>query len=262
MSDFQFIRYELEGHIGQLVLDRPPVNALGRDMVAELHAVTRQIDADAATSALRALILTASGKHFCAGADLKERRDIPADQVAAVVQKLRDMVSAIGAIAVPVIAAIRGSAVGGGMELALAADIRILAKSARMGLRETALGIIPGGGGTQRLPRLIGRSAAMLWITSARLFSADECLQYGVANVVAADGELLTAATEVAAEIAANGPIAVRAAKKAISAGLEVPLAQGLEIEGECYAETIDTEDRLEALRAFMEKRLPKFRGK
>ena len=172
------------------------------------------------------------------------------------------MTSAIAGITVPVIAAIRGSAVGGGLELALAADIRILARSARMGLRETALGIIPGAGGTQRLPRLIGRSAAMLWITTARLFAADECLHYGVANQVVDDDDLLARAKELAEEIAANGPIAVRAAKRAITDGLEVPLAQGLQIEDECYAETIDTEDRLEALQAFLEKRPPRFRGK
>jgi len=262
MNAFEFIRYELKDHTGWLVLDRPPVNALSRAMVAELHAATREINADAASSTLRALVLTANGKHFCAGADLKERRDIPARQVASVVQELRDMTSSIAGIAVPVIAAIRGTAVGGGMEIALAADMRILAKSARMGLRETSLGIIPGAGGTQRLPRLIGRSAAMLWITTARLFSAEECLRYGVANQVVQEDDLLPKARALAEEIAANGPIAVRAAKKAVSLGLEVPLARGLQIEGECYAETIDSEDRLEALRAFAEKRPPRFRGK
>lgn len=264
MTETGFFNYSLSDTIAHVRLNRPPVNALGRQLIADLHSFAEKLALEVETGAVdvRALILSAEGKHFCAGADLKERQGMPEDEVERVVTATREMTSAMAAIPVPVIAAVHGSALGGGMELALAADLRILGESAKMGLRETALAIIPGAGGTQRLPRLIGLSRALYWMTTAKVFSAQECLRDGVANMVVPDGELLDTAFAVAKEIAANGPLAVRAAKEAAVRGLEVPLEVGLQIERRCYARIIPTADRLEALAAFQEKRAPKFQGK
>ncbi len=262
MGPFEFLSFSVSDYVGHVRINRPPVNALGRDLIRELKQFSQEIVPLCESAEVRALVLSAEGKHFCAGADLKERQSMPVEEVEPTVNATRDMASSVANIPVPVIAAVHGTAVGGGMELALAADIRILAQSARMGLRETALAIIPGAGGTQRLPRLIGPSRAMLWIATGRIFSADECLRDGVANQVVPDEDLLETAMALAKEIAQNGPVAVRAAKEAIWGGLDRPLADGLELEKASYRKTIPTQDRLEALKAFQEKRPPKFEGR
>lgn len=264
MTNSEFLTFSLENKIGHLIINRPPVNALGKQLIQDLHTFALDFNKVVRDSSqdIRILILSAEGQHFCAGADLKERQGMPENEVEHVVTATREMTNVIAGVSIPVIAAIHGSALGGGMELALAADMRILAESAKMGLRETALAIIPGAGGTQRLPKLIGISSALYWITSAKVFSAQECLQYGVANWVVANDELPKKAQEIAVEIAANGPLAVRAAKEAVVRGQEVEPFVGMEIERQCYAKIIPTKDRLEALAAFQEKRPPVFKGK
>ena len=261
MAEFQFVRYRVAEHIGRLTINRPPVNALNRQLVGEIFAAAHLANRDAERRELRVLILNAEGNHFCAGADLKERQNVPDAEVEKVVQGIRDAVQAIADIKAPVIAAMQGTAAGGGMELALAADIRVLAETAKMGLRETALAIIPGAGGTQRLMRLIGYSRAMEWITTARMFEANECLAHGVANRVVPETELVDAAWYYAKLIAANGPIAVQASKEAMRRGMDEPMSRALEIEFECYKRVIPTKDRREALAAFIEKRQPVFKG-
>jgi len=261
MAEFQFVRYRIEEKIGRLILNRPPVNALNRQLVGEIFAAAHLANRDAERRELRALILNAEGANFCAGADLKERQGIPESEVENVVQGIRDAIQSLADIKVPVIAAIQGTAAGGGMELALAADIRVLSETAKMGLRETALAIIPGAGGTQRLTRLIGYSRAMEWIATARMFDANECLAHGVANRVVPETELSDAAFYYAKLIAANGPLAVQASKEAMRRGMEEPLSRALEIEFECYKRVIPTKDRREALAAFAEKRTPHFKG-
>ncbi|MFQ5632675.1 MAG: enoyl-CoA hydratase/isomerase family protein, partial [bacterium] len=205
MTDSKFLKFSVENTIGHLAINRPPVNALGRQLIQHLHDFSIKLNkaVDSGRQDIRALIISAEGRHFCAGADLKERQGMLENEVEKIVTATREMTNAIASINIPVIAAVHGSALGGGMELALAADLRILAESAKMGLRETALAIIPGAGGTQRLPRLIGASNALYWITSAKIFSAQECLQYGAANWLAPDSELLPKAREIAGEIAA-----------------------------------------------------------
>lgn len=264
MIQAEFLTFQVEQGIGKLVLNRPPVNALNKQLIQELHQAADQLRQAilAGKADLRTIILAAEGKHFCAGADLKERRGLRQDQVEGAVNATRAMVDALARLPVPLIAAIHGIAVGGGMELTLAADIRVMGESARMGLRETALAIIPGAGGTQRLPRLIGAAAATYWITTARLFNAADCLRFGVATEVVPDDKVLYAAFDIANDIAANGPLAVRAAKEAIISGLEGSLAGGMEVERQGYAKIIPTQDRLEALAAFDEKRKPIFKGK
>jgi enoyl-CoA hydratase/carnithine racemase len=234
---------------------------LNRQLVGEIFAAAHLANRDADRRELRVLILNAEGNHFCAGADLKERQGIPETEVEKVVQGIREAIQAVANIKVPVIAAVQGTAAGGGMELALAADIRVMTETAKMGLRETALAIIPGAGGTQRLTRLIGYSRALEWIATARLFDATECLAHGVANRVVPETELADAALYCAKLIAANGPIAVQAAKEAIRRGMDEPLPAALEIEFECYKRVIPTKDRREALAAFIEKRPPVFKG-
>jgi len=261
VAEFQFVRYRVEEHIGRLTLNRPPVNALSRQLVSEIFAAAHLANRDAERRELRVVIMNAAGNHFCAGADLKERQGVPDVEVEKVVQGIREAIQAIADIKVSVIAAVQGTAAGGGMELALAADIRVLAETSKMCLRETALAIIPGAGGTQRLMRLIGYSRAMEWIATAKMFEANECLAHGVANRVVPETELADAALYFAKQIAANGPIAVQAAKEAMRRGMDEPLSRALEIEFECYKRVIPTKDRREALAAFAEKRRPIFKG-
>ncbi len=259
---FQHLNYKIEDYIALLTIDRPPVNALNRELVAELGQAPEQIQNDVDEGTVRSVIITANGKYFCAGADLKERTDMPEEQVAPTVKNIGESMRKIAAISVPTIAAMQGSAFGGGFEVALAADIRVVVESAQLGLRETALAIIPGAGGTQRLTRLVGPSNAILWITSARLFTAEEALDQGAVNFVVTESELMAKALEVATEISKNGPLAVQQAKRSIYSGLDKSVSEGLQLEFECYKNIIPTKDRIEGLTAFKEKREPKYEGK
>jgi methylglutaconyl-CoA hydratase len=242
-----------------LVLDKPPVNALGRELVDDLLAACAALAKD---DEARCVIVRSAGKHFCAGADLKERRGMTEDEVRAFVPKLAGVCNALAALPMPTIAAVHGTAAGGGCELALACDLRVLAEDATIGLRETALAILPGAGGTQRLPRLVGPAIAKRWIFTARMHGAPEALQDGVAQQVVPPADLENSALELARAIAANGPAAVRLAKRAIDEGADLPLAQALALEWERYRGVLGTQDRVEALAAFAEKRPPKFTGR
>jgi enoyl-CoA hydratase/carnithine racemase len=240
-------------------MDKPPVNALGRELV---HELTRTMAELAADGDARCLVLRSAGAHFCAGADLKERQGMSLDEVRAFVPKLAGACAAVADLPFPTIAAVRGTAAGGGCELALACDLRILADDAKIGLRETALAILPGAGGTQRLSRIAGLARAKRWIFSAKLHGAAEALADGVADRVVPEGSLDEAALEDASVIAANGPVAVRLAKKAIEGGWDLSLPEGLALEWQCYEGVLGTADRDEALRAFAEKRAPRFTGR
>ncbi len=259
---YQHLHCHVEDYVALVTIERPPVNALNRELVAELAQVAQDIETEVAAGNVRAVIITAAGKYFSAGADLKERMAMAEEDVAPAVKNIGHAMQRIAAISVPTIAAMQGSAFGGGFEVALAADIRFLVTGAQVGLRETALAIIPGAGGTQRLTRLIGPSNALLWIASARLFSAEEACRQGAVNQVTSATDLFARAIELAAEIAQNGPLAVRQAKKAILAGLDQDLEAGLELEFECYKNIIQTRDRIEGLTAFREKRQPVYSGK
>ncbi|MCK9905687.1 enoyl-CoA hydratase-related protein, partial [Frankia sp. Cpl3] len=198
--------------------------------------------------------MTGAGeKAFCAGADLKERRAMSEQQVQLFVRTIRDTFSELDRLPKPVIAAINGIALGGGTELALACDLRVLSETAEMGLTETSLGIIPGAGGTQRLPRLIGKGKAKELIFTARRVSSTEALEIGLVNRVVQAENVMSAALELAQQIVQNAPIALAQAKFAIDYGLEADLATGLAIESNAYQVTIPTKDRLEGLEAFKE---------
>jgi methylglutaconyl-CoA hydratase len=243
-----------------LTLNRPATkNALGRSMMDEFRAALERVRFDAS---VRAVVLRSSvPKVFCAGADLKERSAMSKAEVAAFVHGLRSAFSGVAALPMPTIAAIEGAALGGGLELALACDFRVLGADALVGLPETGLAIIPGAGGTQRLPRLIGASRAKELIFTGRRLDAKEALAYGVANQVTPAGKAFDGALALARSILPNGPVAVRAAKAAIDAGGEVDVATGMAIEQACYAQVIPTADRLEGLAAFKEKRKPVYKG-
>lgn len=232
-------------------------NALGRAVVdGILDAAARA----AQVKSLRAVVLCGAGdKAFCAGADLKERQGLAPDEVRAFVTKLNQAFRAIETSPKVWIAAIHGACLGGGLELSLCADLRVAQRDAVIGLPEVRLGILPGAGGTQRLPRLIGVARAKELILTGTRITAEQALALGVVNRVADDHE--AAAHALADEVCQAAPISVQQAKRAVNEGWDLPLEQGLALERECYEVTIPTQDRLEGLRAFAEKRPPQFRG-
>ena len=259
MSD-DVLRMEEKDGVLWLTLSRPQVmNSFNFDL---LRALKAQIDGIRFRPGIRVVIITGAGeKAFCAGADLKERATLPPLQVKEFIFTIRDLFSSIENLNKPVIAAVNGVALGGGTELALACDIRIASATASMGLTETRLAIIPGAGGTQRLPRLIGRGKAKELIFTGRRVPAEEALAIGLVNQVCAPDQLRKTCDAMAAEICETGPIAIEQAKYSINHGLETDLHTGLAIESNAYWVTIPTQDRLEGLAAFREKRKPVYKG-
>ncbi|KGR84703.1 MULTISPECIES: enoyl-CoA hydratase [Lysinibacillus] len=258
----QLVRFELlEGSIGLITLSRPEAaNAMSVQLLHELSDTLDQINGD---PAVRVVLLTGAGeKAFCAGADLKERKGMSDRQVKQIVQLIGATVAKVETLAQPVIAVLNGVAFGGGLELALACDLRIAATHVKLGLTETSLGIIPGAGGTQRLPRLIGLGKAKELIYTARRLNAEEAKNYGIIEYVYEGHEVLNKAQQLALEMAKNAPLSLVQAKVAINQGVEVDLATGLKIESLAYSALIPTEDRLEGLLAFQEKRAPQYSGK
>ncbi|MEE2786198.1 MAG: enoyl-CoA hydratase-related protein [Myxococcota bacterium] len=232
-------------------------NALGREVVEGLLDVARRVEAQ---KAIRCVILSSAGdKAFCAGADLKERKGMPEPAVRAFVSLLNDTFNAIANSSKVWIAAIHGACLGGGLELALTTDIRVAHTNAKMGLPEVRLGILPGAGGTQRLPRLIGIARAKELILTGARIGAEEALRVGLVNRVSDD--YLEEAHRVAADVCKGAPISLTQAKKAIDQGWDLHMDAGLRWERTCYDVTIPTQDRLEGLRAFAEKRPPIYRG-
>ncbi len=248
-----------------LTLNRPEaMNCFNLELLGALGEAMAEANFD---QSLRCIIITGANgddpkkTSFSTGADLKERRTMSPDQVRRYIFTIRNTFTAVEQVRMPVIAAINGFAFGGGTELALAADLRIASSSVVMGLTETSLAVIPGAGGTQRLPRIIGIAKAKELIFTARRITALEALAVGLVNQVVEPAELLPAALKLAKEIAANGPVAVAQAKFAINYGLETALGVALPLESKAYEATIPTKDRLEALAAFAEKRKPIFKG-
>jgi enoyl-CoA hydratase/carnithine racemase len=249
-----------EGDRVTLTIERPEVmNCLSFPTLRRFRTLLEELREDLS---IRAILITGAGERaFCAGADLKERKTMPVEMVPHFVRNIRGLMDDVAALPQPTIAVVNGFAFGGGTELMLACDLRVACDDAAFGLTETTLAIIPGAGGTQRLPRLIGRSRAKDLILTGRKLDAAEAERIGLVNRVAPRAELTDTANALADTIASNGPVAVRAAKRAIDQGTEVGIEQGLEIEAGCYDDVIPTKDRLEALAAFAEKRKPVYRG-
>ncbi|MDG4656401.1 enoyl-CoA hydratase [Ectobacillus antri] len=257
----QYVQMEtVAPYIVRITLNRPKqANALSIVLLQELQEVLQQIKE---SKDIRVVILTGAGdKAFCAGADLKERAGMNEVEVREAVALIRSTINMVEELPQPVIAAINGVALGGGTELSLACDIRIASQTATLGLTETSLAIIPGAGGTQRLPRLIGLGRAKELIFTARRVPATEALEYGIVEYSVSPESLMDACINIATSIAANGPIAVQLAKQAISQGMQVDLHTGLRMERQAYEGVIGTKDRLEGLQAFKEKRKPEYRG-
>lgn len=261
-TDLNYIAVEVKDHVATVTLNRPDaMNAFNYDMLVELGNVAEELRTNAD---VRVVVITASGeKAFSVGADLKERRGLTEQQVRRNVYKIGDVFNRIADLPQPTIAAINGYAFGGGMELLLACDFRVTGKDVKMGLTETSLAIIPGAGGTQRLPRIIGEAKAMELILTARRFSGEEAYGFGlITRLVDEPSHALDGAMELAQEMLKNGPVAVQQAKFAIRQGMGVDMQTGLQIERKAYEVIIPTEDRVEALVAFGEKRAPEFKGK
>ena len=260
MSTYQTILVSKKEGIVYLTLNRPDVrNAISQQMIDEILETLRLIDRD---DEIRIVIITGAGKAFMAGADIAElKRMKPMDilrwnegvvRINAGLEKLRQ----------PVIAAINGAAMGGGMELAISCTFRIMAESAKMGLPEVKLGIIPGTGGTQRLPRLIGKGRAMELLLTGEIIDASEAFRIGLVNQVVKDGNVIEAAEELAARIMINAPIAVEMAKDALEIGKDLPLEQAVQYSQKNCVTCFSTEDMQEGMSAFLEKRKPVFKGK
>ena len=261
MTNQDLLLVEEKNQAMLLTLNRPRVmNCLNFDL---LYALRDKIDDIQYRTDIRCVIITGAGeKSFCAGADLKERASLTPDEVKKFILTIRNLLTSIQNLPIPVISAVNGVALGGGTEVALASDIRIASDTASMGLTEARLAIIPGGGGTQRLPRIIGVAKAKELIFTGKRVNAKEALEIGLVNQVVPKENLLDACMEMAGMIAETGPIAVEMAKYAIDKGIETDLATGLAIESNAYRVTIPTQDRVEGLTAFREKRKPVYKGR
>jgi len=261
MNNYQTLSYVVAEQVATVTLNRPEVhNAMNDAMRREL---TRCFESLATDDDVKVAVITGAGERaFSAGADIREFVE-PLVPVKFREHRRRvDFRQAMDRCGQPIIAAINGFALGGGLELALACDIRIAAAGATLGLTEINLAIIPGGGGTQRLPRLVGRGKALEMILTGARIPADEALRIGLVERVVPAGEALKAATELARAIAAKAPVALRYAKEAVVKGLELPLADGLRLEGDLSTLLRTTEDRVEGAKAFLEKRPPRWSGR
>jgi enoyl-CoA hydratase/carnithine racemase len=259
----EFVRVESEGgggrRVGIIRLDRPKLNALNVQVQRELHEAADQVAAD---EAIGAVVIWGGERVFAAGADIKEMQQMSYADMARHSGRLQDAFKALAAIPKPVVAAVTGYALGGGCELALTADFRVAAEDAVLGQPEILLGVIPGAGGTQRLPRLIGPSRAKDLIFSGRQVGAAEALAIGLVDRVVPAADVYKTAVEWAASFAEGPALALRAAKEAVNRGLEVDLDTGLEIERLQFSGTFATEDRTEGMRAFVAKEKPGFTGR
>jgi enoyl-CoA hydratase/carnithine racemase len=256
------ISVEQRGTVAIWTIQRPlRMNSLSRDLLLAFGRLSREV---ASNASVRAVVVTGAGdKVFCAGADLKERRGMSENDVRLQIDLYRSELASLDRCPKPVVAAINGVALGGGLELALVCDLRVAASHAELGFPETSLGIIPGGGGTQRLPRLIGEARAKELILLARRLSAGEALAWGLVNRVTPEGaSVVDDAVSWLAPVAQGAPIAQAAALEAIDRALDVSLELGLELEKVSYDKVLVSEDRREALEAFAAKRKPVFFGR
>jgi len=254
------ILYEEKDKIGIITINRPTkLNALNVETINELFDVLGKIKPD---ENIWCVIITGSGKAFVAGADVAELAALTSYAAEEKMLKGQDLYSRIENLGKPVIAAINGFALGGGCEMAIACTIRIASDDAKIGLPEISLGIMPGYGGTQRLPRLIGKGNALGILLTGEAISAQEAYRIGLVNAVYPKDQIMNAALELAKKITSKSPISTRAIIEVVNNGLETPFCEALKLEAKLFRMIITTEDAQEGLRAFLEKRPPKFKGK
>ncbi|MCB9027321.1 MAG: enoyl-CoA hydratase/isomerase family protein [Bdellovibrionaceae bacterium] len=257
--NFKTIKYEVNEGIGVLTINRPEaLNALNSELIHELYLFTEELD----TASIRVLIVTGAGKAFVAGADINEFKEMSPSHAAALSHRGQSLFTIFEEMPITIIAAVNGFALGGGLELALACDFIIASESAKMGLPEVSLGLIPGYGGTQRLSRNIGKCLARAVVMSGDMFSAQKFYDWGLVVEVTKPEDLMNVAMKWAKTVSKKAPLAVAAAKKAINEGYNSDRRVAMEIEAQLFAECFNTEDQKEGLKAFLEKRSPQFQGK
>ncbi len=254
------IQFSREGRLAILTVNNPPVNALNAEVIDSFQERLARL---ALETDLGALVITGAGdKAFIAGADISEFPSLSGKDGERLSRKGQLVFQQVADLPVPVIAAVNGFALGGGLELALACDIRVASENARLGLPEVSLAIMPGYGGTQRLPRIISLGKAKELIFTGDMISASEALRIGLVEYVVPKNEALDKAKQIALAILKRGPLAIRAAKRAVNRGLELTLEEGLKQETNMFKNLFDTEDKIEGIRAFLEKRAPEFKGR
>jgi enoyl-CoA hydratase/carnithine racemase len=255
---YETLQFAREESFAVITLNRPPANAISEPLVTELNAALTSVEDD---GSVRAVIITGAGdKIFCAGADLGSA--FAGGNVDTFIRFGNSVMRRIERFPKPVIAAINGHALGGGCEIAMACHFRILKESARMGQTESNLGIIPGYGGTQRLPRLIGRTKALEFLILGTQVPAQECLALGLATRLSKEGATLDDAKALARQLAKRPPIATRLIIEAVDEGLEAPIDKATDIEVRAFLKTLKTEDASEGIQAFFAKREPDFKGR
>lgn len=256
----EFVRVSRNEGVAVVIIDRPPVNALSFQVVSEL---TNVFDELARSSSVAVVILTGEGdKAFVAGADIKEFPGLTRQAGIEMSERGHVLMSRIATFGRPVIAAINGLCLGGGCELALACDFRVASEAAKFGQPEVNLGLIPGYGGTQRLPRLVGPALAKELLFTGRTVDAQEALRIGLVNRVVPHSELMNACFDLAQTILSKAPVAIGLAKRAVDEGMQVQLDEGLELEARYFGDACATDDMREGVQAFLEKRKPQFTGK
>ena len=260
-TNFENIKYEVKGSIGYITLNRPKVmNALNRRTIEELNTAFHAAKDDAT---VKGILLSGTGeKAFVAGADIAELSAIDGNQAGEFSRKGQDVLSFIETVGKPVVAAVNGFALGGGCEMAMACTIRIAAEHAKFGQPEVKLGIIPGYGGTQRLPRLVGKGRALQLILTGDPIDAHEAYRIGLVNEVVPAADLISRGEALLKQISANAPLAIRHCIDAVNEGADTDLSSGLELEARYFALAAGTEDRKEGTTAFVQKRAPRFLGK
>lgn len=254
----EFVSLEVSDQVATLLLQRPPMNALNRQMQTEIREAAQEI---ATRRDIGAVVLYGGPKVFAAGADIKEMSDLSYQDMLLASADLQDAFTSVARIPQPTLAAVTGYALGGGCELALCCDMRVAGESAKLGQPEILLGIIPGAGGTQRLPRLVGPSRAKDLIFTGRHVDAQEAMEIGLVNAVVPDDETYDSALAIAKRLAKGPAIALRAAKESVDRGLDTDLATGLDIERVRFAGLFATDDQKIGMQAFVEKRPAEFTG-
>lgn len=247
------------GVVTTLRLVNPPLNLVTFDLTADLH---RALIAIAGDPGVRAVVVTGGGRAFCAGSDVSEFEGLRGRALDGKIVFEKEVYQQLADLAVPTIAACEGDALGGGLELAMCCDLRVASENARFGMPEVRLGVIPGSGGTQRLPRLVGLGRAKEMILMGEIVDASQAERIGLVNRVVPQGHAETIAHDMAEVIASRGPRAVHEAKVLLAAALDLPLGQGLQAETEASERVFDTDDMVEGARAFLDKRDPEFRGR
>lgn len=260
MKEYNNVLYRIEENIAFITLNRPKaLNALNTETLRELDEAVSAAGKD---ESVKAIVITGEGRAFVAGADISQMRDLTVQEGRDMTILGQEVFTRIENLDKPVIAAVNGFALGGGCELAMACDIRVASDKAKFGQPEVNLGIIPGYGGTQRLPRLVGKGAAKYLIFTGEMISAEQAYRIGLADKVVPAEELMDSVVSMAKTIMSKAPISIKMAKHAINNGLNVDLKSGIAYEAEAYTTTFSTEDRIEGMSAFLEKRQAEFKNK